>query len=345
MAYGLCDNYLAWLTDFLTDRTMCVKVNSDLSDPFCQTSGVPQGSVLGPICFILFINDLPDCVKHCVIKLYADDVKLFFRFNSTSRRNVLQEDLNAIAVWANSWQLTISILKTFVMHIGLRNPKQVYKINNVDIIAVQSIKDLGVYVSEDLLWHEHILVTTKKASRVANVILHSFKSRNLDLYMKAFDTYVLPILDYCSFVWNPTLCQDIDLIENVQKCFTRRVFWKCSMPRMSYPDRLVLLNRISLERRRFVSSLVMFYKIVNKYVLCNILDNFNRPTHAFNLRGHDLRRFVPFCKSSIRKKFFTFRLLPVWNALPSSLVKSNVTTGFKNRIDRLDLTLYADFRY
>ena len=109
-------NYIRgnWLRNFLSNRTMHVKVKLTLSDPFDQISGIPQGSVLGPLYFILFINDLPAQAKNCIIKLYADDVKLIFRFNKNNWVNKLLEDLNAIANWAKEWQLNVSILKTYM---------------------------------------------------------------------------------------------------------------------------------------------------------------------------------------------------------------------------------------
>ena len=96
----------------------------------------------------------------------------------------------------------------------------------------------------------HMVQLSKKAYRVCNAILHSFKSHNVNLYMRAFDSYVQPIVQYCCYVWYPVLCKDIDLIENIQRCFTRRVFRKCNLPRVSYVERLQLLNRSSLEKRR-----------------------------------------------------------------------------------------------
>jgi hypothetical protein len=118
VAYGISGNCINWLKSFLLNRSFCVKVNSVLSGCAQQISGVPQGSVLGPICFVLFINDISKCVKYCKLKLYADDVKLYFDFNCNNWSNLLQKDIDAIAEWANMWQLNISISKTCMLHIG-----------------------------------------------------------------------------------------------------------------------------------------------------------------------------------------------------------------------------------
>ena len=102
------------------------KIKSTLSDPCDQTSDIAQGSVVGPQCFILFINNLPAQVKNCIVKLYADYVKLIFRFNKNSRVNKLQEDLNTVVNWTKEWQLTIIILIKFIKHFGLNIPCHVY---------------------------------------------------------------------------------------------------------------------------------------------------------------------------------------------------------------------------
>ena len=156
--------------------------------------------------------------------------------------------------------------------------------------------------------------------------------------MKAFDVYVRPLVEYCSYVWNPTLQCDIDLLENVQRCFTRRAFYKCNLNRMSYPDRLKVLNICTLEHRRLMLSLGIFYKIYHKFVKCNILQSYHAPSLV--LRGHTCRLFVPFCRSTIRKKYFVFKILPIWNKLPNAVVNTNVFISFMNYLHEFDLSDY-----
>ncbi len=345
LAYGVSGRCINWLTAFLIDRTMCVKSNNVCSRNIMQLSGVPQGSVLGPICFVLFVNDISNCVKYCKLKLYADDVKLYFHFGSENWSDLMQRDLDAIAEWAQMWQLSISINKTYLLHIGVHNPRHVYSINGTNIAAVDTVKDLGVYVSSDLKWSVHVNEVAKKANKVANVILHAFRCHNVDLYMSAFAIYVKPILEYCCYVWNPVLCRDIDVIENVLRAYTRRVFKKCGLPRMNYADRLILLDVMSSERSRFVSCITMFYNVYNKFVCCNILQNLICPAYMLNLRGHNKRLMIPFCRSSARKNYFVFRFLHVWNNLPASVVSTNVSKTFRNHITNIDMNALAVFRF
>ncbi len=344
-AYGISGYCFSWLKDFLSDRSMYVNVNNVSSDYFPQLSGVPQGSVLGPLCFVVFMNDLPNVVRYCNIKLYADDVKIYFRFPRDAWSNLLQLDLDAIAVWAKAWQLTIATSKTYMLHVGNENPCQPYTLNGDRIEVAKSVKDLGVHVSPDLTWSAHINEMVKKAHRVANVILHSFVCHNENVYFTAFNTYVKPILDYCCFVWSPTLARDIDAVENVLKCFSRRVFKKCGLPRLDYSGRLEHIGWKSLERCRFVSCLCMFFNIYFNFACCNALDNFTVNVRQSQLRGHNHRLFVPYCRSNVRKNFFVFRFLPVWNSLPSSVVNTNVSKAFIYRLCKLDLSVLCNFRF
>jgi hypothetical protein len=223
--------------------------------------------------------------------------------------------------------------KTVMLHIGLKNPKRVYTINGHNVIYSDCVRDLGVYVSSNLTWRYHCVEMCKKANRVANSVLHMFKCSNIQLYMKAFDAYVRPIVEYCPYVWNPSLYCDVDMVENIQKSFTRRAFFKCNLPRTSYLDRLKILNRLTLEFKRMSLSLGTFYQIYHKYVNCNVLNDF-RPANL-HLRGHSSRIFVPFCRTTIRKNFFVFRILPMWNKLPVSIINTNVYKAYLNKLDAI----------
>ena len=143
-------------------------------------------------------------------------------------------------------------------------------LNGYIIPVRDEVIDLGVTVCNNLCWHSQCINCAKKANSVANAILHCFECTDVEVYMNAFDTYVRPIIEYNCYVWNPTLVIDNAIIENVQKSFTRRAFYKCGLPRMSYNDRLQFLNRDTLEPRRLILSLCVFYDIYYGHVYCNV---------------------------------------------------------------------------
>jgi hypothetical protein len=183
-----------------------------------------------------------------------------------------------------------------------------------------------------------------KASRVANAILHSFKCKDYNVYMQAFDSYVKPLLEYNCYIWNPIYCYDNDLIEGVQCVFTRRVFKRCVLPYMLYEKRLLYLDRMSIERRRFVLFLTTFYSIYKKFVSCNVLDNALQ-SNVMYLRGHSKRLFRERYHSNVRLNFLTVKFLPIWNRLPENLISSNVTKAFSNKLFNMNLNCYVNFRY
>ena len=188
-------------------------------------------------------------------------------------------DLDEIVKWADTWQLNISVPKSYIVYLRHNNPIHTYMLNGNIIPVRDEVVDLGVTVCNNLCWHSQCINCAKKANSVANAILHCFECTDVEVYMNAFDTYVRPIIEYNCYVWNPTLAMDNAIIENVQKSFTRRAFYKCGLPRMSYNDRLQFLDRDTLELRRLILSLCVFYDIYYGHVYCNVLTKF----YCFNV--------------------------------------------------------------
>ena len=138
------------------------------------------------------------------------------------------------------------------------------------------MKDLGITISNDFSWHAHCFEIVKKANYVANVILHSLCD-DVSIHVRAFDIYVLPILEYNCFIWNLILFYIVDLIEKVQKNCTREVFKKFNLPSMTYDCRLKYLKRHSLEYRRLILSICTFINIYYKVISSNILSQCYSP--------------------------------------------------------------------
>ena len=216
--YGISGDLLEWITDFLSDRTHRTVVGHCLSDVGYISSGVIQGSCLGPLLFLLYINDLVDVFPDkVVIKLYADDVKLYSNITTTMIDTTfkLQDQLDKLAEWASVWQLPISYSKCCAITVGrgIRHfQQQSYAIDEHAIQSVSSVVDLGVTVNNNLKFALHINKMCCKAHRRANVLLRCFQSKNVESLVSAFKAYVRPIIEYCLVVWNPCLLKDIKTI-------------------------------------------------------------------------------------------------------------------------------------
>jgi len=196
--YGINGLTLLWIKSFLANRTQRVRVGASLSRPINVISGVPQGSVLGPLLFLVFINDLckiTDNAADVILKLFADDVKLFSPVSNQLQSDNLQLCLNDIFEWCMLWQLNLSANKCVVLSLGSKPVAYKYYVNNVELLNVTNYNDLGICVDSGLSFESHINTVCSKGNQRAALIFKVFKSRDPKLLFRAFATFVRPILE------------------------------------------------------------------------------------------------------------------------------------------------------
>mgnify|MGYP000403395009 CR=1 FL=1 len=172
-AYGIKGKLLDWITGFLTGRRQRVIVDGHLSDWAQVTSGIPQGSVLGPILFVIFINDMPSSITS-ICKLFADDAKVYRSIATDADAERMQGDLDDLEQWADTWQMGFNTDICKSMHLGATNPHHIYKMNGNDLIQVREEKDLGVKIYNQLKFHAHSALVVNKAFQILAVISKSF---------------------------------------------------------------------------------------------------------------------------------------------------------------------------
>jgi len=193
-----------------------------LSEYADVVSGVVQGSVLGPVLFIVFINDMCNCIPgSTVLKLFANDAKLYTTVSGDGTCGDLQTCLSTVFKWSESQQLRLAPHKCAVMHLKPRRLNsqndQIYSINNCALPVVDSYKDLDITYDMHMSYTPHVQNITARASQRAKLILTCFTTRNPDVLMKAFIVYVRPMLEFSSTVWNPMTKQNIRKVEYSQK--------------------------------------------------------------------------------------------------------------------------------
>ena len=220
-AYGFRGKILSWIKSFLSNRLQHVSINNQCSTPLPVISGVPQGSILGPLLFAIYNNDNVDITplsdSHNGLHLYADDAK-FFDIDSNFIN--LQAALDKLSTWLQERQLDLAASKCdhlCVTHAHLTAPDNSLYIDCHNICSVSFVKDLGIFISKDLKFSCHINCISRSASLCAYQILRSFSTKNVWILLKAFMCYVRPKLEYNTCVWNPYLKKDILLLELVQK--------------------------------------------------------------------------------------------------------------------------------
>ncbi len=336
--YGITGNVLAWIRCFLDNRTQCVRVGTCCSEYKSVLSGVPQGSVIGPILFILYVNDIPDSIPPAItIKLFADDVKLFLSYRAATERSVLQTCINMLCAWSHIWQLLIRVAKCAVLTLGKTEPA-VYSIDDQELPLVETVTDLGVLVDSRLSFAQHVSVLVRKANYSVSVLFQCFLTNNISALTLAYLSYVRPMLEYCCPVWSPCLhhrsslscLTSIDKLESVQRAFTRKLFKRCKLAETTYVNRLAFLKIDSLELRRLKASLCTVYKIVNSLVDVDCSDFFR--FSARSGRGHHVKLELPRFAKDARENCFTVAIVAVWNRLPEDIVASHTLPCFKRRL-------------
>ena len=322
-----------------SERTHQTRVGSSLSSTVDLISGVVQGSGIGPLMFLIFINELAEILDRAgvKVKLFADDIKVYVQIVSSHDSFKLQCALDLLTSWAQTWQLTVSVDKCCILNIGrAKLPVMDFCIDGKILPTNLSCRDLGVIVSHDLKPAMHIGQMVAKAHQCANAILRSFVSRDIALLIRAFIIYVRPVVEYNSVIWSPQNVHDIEEIERVQRRFTKRL---PGLKTYSYATRLNQLKIPSLELRRLHVDLITCYKIVSGLVDVNFDDFFQHST-AVTTRGHPFKLFKCHSDVNVRKSFFSQRIINVWNSLSSDTVDFGTLRSFKRTIKLVDFSQF-----
>ena len=251
-AYGIHGALLLWIENFLTDKKHCVLIDGAVSDYCSVLSGVPQGTVLGPVLFISYVNDLPLVVKKRIkTKLFAYDAKIYDEIEFISDCLCIQESLNSVSHWSDIWQLALNIPKCIVFYLGKNNPQFTYRVKGVPIRSENTVIDLGVIVSKDLTYREHINKIVADCCQRLLITKKFFNYNNAEIIKQIYTLCVRPILEYGAILWNPHRQHEIEVLENVQEKFFNLVH-----------NDSVLFDLPSLERKRHNQALLFFSVIL-----------------------------------------------------------------------------------
>ena len=334
-SYNIQGKILNWIISFLSNRSQFVKINNAESEMLPVTSGVPQGSVLGPTLFVYFINDLPDIVKLSKVKIFADDTKAYNSIKSQVDVINLQSVIDDMFLWTKKWLLKFNKEKCKILHIGKKNPKNKYFIgeedNKIELTETDLEKDLGIFIDPNLDFKKHIKSIVKKASYLNYKILKNFTYRDPSILVPLFKTLVRPILEYGNSVWSNGLKKYKNLVENVQRKLTKHI---TGLQDISYEDRLKIIKLPSLEYRLLRGDMIQVFKIANNYYDPVTTHSIFKFSNNSRLRGHNFKIIKKSTNKSKYSNFFTNRVVNTWNNLPCSVVNAKSINDFKNLIDK-----------
>ena len=312
----------SWISNFFLNRIQAVRIRKACSNSLPVTSGVPQGSVLGPLLFVVYINDMFDITLYSKIISFADDTKIL---GLSKNRAFTQLDLNKIFDWCSQNNVSINFKKTVVMRFGTDNGDLSYVLDGNDLQVVTKTKDLGIIVDNKLKFSEHCFEVLKKCNYISYSIRRLFSKRTPKQYFELFKLYVRPIIDYSIVFWFPTYEKYIKIVENIQKRFTKHI-----CPRgLGYLERLKLLSDSTIEKRFSIFSCHFVYKCFHHLIHSDFVFY---PATSTVTRGHSKKLLIPYVRSPTRKSFCTIRSIAKWNALSNSVVTSSSFQAFKRAL-------------
>ena len=323
-----------WIRDWLKERRQRVVLGGEFSDWTTVTSGVPQGSVLGPVLFVIFINDIDEGIRSRIWK-FADDLKMMGKVTAQEDIEQLKRDIDKLVEWSEDWQLSFNLDKCKVMHIGSKNKEQGYVMNGKDLKAVIEEKDLGVIVTTDFKVGRQCAEAAKKGNRILGMISRTFSCKSKVIVKQLYKSLVRPHLDSCVQVWRPHLKKDIEVLEKVQRRATRMVD---GYRGMEYEERLKRIGLTTLEMRRERADLLEVFKILKG------MEGLDRD-HFFKdavegresgmvTRGHSMKLYKKRVRLEVGRWSFGNRVVERWNSLPEDVVEEETVNGFKGKLDR-----------
>ena len=330
-----------WFTDYLKDRSQAVVIKGHKSNFINITAGVPQGSVLGPLLFLIYINDLTYNIDS-TIKLFADDTSMYLSLNDNRiRTQTLNSDLSKIHTWATTWKVTFNALKTDKLDICNQNVILLNSLyfDNTLLNTSEYHKHLGIILQNDCKWEQHITNLIKKCRTQINC-LRSYKYRlNRKSLETMFKSYILPILDYADVIWDNCTETQANALEEIQLDALRTITGS-----VRGTSHALLYNEtgfIPLKERRKRHKLLLYFKFMNGLVPNHLAIRFPPLVSDVNPyhRRRPLNRQPPQFRTELYRKSFFPSSTDLWNNLPENIQNSKSFGEFKKYLRRDDISV------
>ena len=324
--YGVRGSLLCWIKDFLRDRQQKVILDGKASNIAPVVSGVPQGTVLGPLLILVYINDLPEGITSTT-RLFADDSIVYRKVRSVDDCFNLQQDLDRLQQWEKRWLMSFNQVKCEVLRVH-KNRKPIdytYTIHEQPLALVENVKYLGLNITKNLSWNKHIDIITKKAHNSISFLQRNLHTCPPKTKTQAYNTLVRPILEYSSVAWDPHTVSNTNKLEGVQRRAARFILNNYSHE-SSVTAMLNTLEWDSLKVRRTRAKAIMIYKVIYKLVA---IPSSSLISNKVTTRGHQFKYIQPHARTGVYQSSFFPSSIRIWNSLPQTLLLRPTLDSFK----------------
>ena len=355
--YGIRGALHTWLRNFLTKRHMTVILEGIQSEEVPVTSGVPQGTVLGPLLFLCHINDLPDCVSSQV-RLFADDSLIYRPIHSALDHQILQNDLKALEKWAQTWGMRFNAKKCQILTIKKKS-HFTYQLDHTILEEVEKSPYLGIVISNDLKWGHHISKMTQKASSTIGFLRRNLRHCPIECRRNAYLSLVRSVMEYGAMVWDPYLAQDINKLERVQRQGVRFISGDYTSKTPGCVSKMLREQNLpDLKDRRQQLRLSFMYKIVNEMVPSITPEDYLEPKcpkrrirpRPFNgyIADNIVQKYatnnkncfkIPPSNTENYKNSFFIRTIIDWNSLDDTTINAPSLDRFKQILSSQDCSV------
>ena len=326
---------LSWIKSWLSDRTQQVVLNGEASGSIPVPCSVGQGTVLGPLIFIIFINDIDECVHllEALILKFADDTKIIKRIKTSTDNLAMQDIINNLSDWASKWQMYFNVNKCKIVHLGRNNPRSPYVMNGVQLATVDFERDLGVFLDSSAKPSLQCAKAATKANQVLGQILRSFQCREKTTLTKLYKTFVRPHLEYAVQAWCPYTVKDIETLEKVQRRFVRQITSLTG----TYEEKLSKIGLTTLKARRERGDCIEIFKMMRGLTCVDYkiwFKTLSRPEGpCTRLQADPWALEIQPARLDLRQNSFAIRGPKLWNSLPVEIKQSKSINQFKNAYD------------
>jgi hypothetical protein len=337
--YGVRGTTLTWLQNWLTSRTQTVVIDGEESEVAQVISGVPQGTVLGPLLFLLYVNDIGENTS-CTTRLFADDALVYRKIQSKDDTNSLQTDLNTMVDWSHRWQMSFNPKKCSLLRVTKKQKiiQHTYSMMGTELNQSDHHPYLGVELSSGLEWKHHIELITGKAKKTLHFLQRNLYNCPPEVRKQAYISLVRPTLEYAASCWDPYLQKDIKALEAVQRKAARFISNNFRR-RTSVTALMTNLELPPLQHRREASRLSMLYKIHHNEVKIQIPDHFresiSQDISTVKTRSHHEERYhliTP--RIDTYKNSFYPRTIQLWNTLPLTTIHAPTVKRFNTLVQQ-----------